>query len=139
MSFIQPFYVSTQQWKLFSALNSSSRLLNPYSSTFVVSAREKTLQGVEEKNWLEDTEISQSERNHVRWDKGIGLGPGAKLRVSVPGTDSEHHTQRFGARRLGRKTRKGRHTQSKSPNQELPVEMIPAAPKSRALPVSSEI
>lgn len=85
-----------------------------------VPAREKALQGVEEKNWLEDTGIHQSEISHVKWDKPIGLGPGVKPRMSVPGTDSEHRTQRFGARRLGRKTGRGRHTQSKSPNQGTP-------------------
>lgn len=64
--------------------------------------------------------------------KQLGLGPGAKQRISVPGTDSEHHTQRFGAGSPGRKTGKETHIhwdeKQVSELGSLPVGMIPVAP-----------
>lgn len=50
----------------------------------------------------------------------MGLRAWAKLRMSVPGTASEHHSLRFGAGRLRRKAGKGSHTQCKAPDLETP-------------------
>lgn len=64
--------------------------------------------------------------------KQLGLGPGAKQRISVPGTDSEHHTQRFGAESPGTKIGKETHThcdeKQVSELGSLPVAMIPVVP-----------
>lgn len=52
---------------------------------------------------MEVTGIHQSEMSHVRQDEPTGLGPGAKLRISVPGIDSEHHIWRSAWGEVGEK------------------------------------
>lgn len=80
---------------------------------------------------MEVTGIHQSETSHVSWDEPIGRKPWAKLRISVPGKDSEPHTYRLGAGRLWRKAGKESHTHCDETQffqpRSLPVGMIPVA------------